>query len=259
MKSWADLGISLPASATGEVDTTCPFCSAQRKKKHARCLSVNVELGTFLCHHCGTSGGLREGKRDAQVEHWRRPVYVRPEPKPIADGLDVAMVQFFATRGIPAPVLRRNKISLQTVYMPQVEDRVKAVCFPYYRGEELINAKYRDREKNFRMEAGAERILYGLNDIYQARCVVVEGEIDKLSVEVAGITSCVSVPDGAPAINAKNYDSKFTFLDSAADVIEGVKEWIIAVDNDPPGTRLEEEIVRRFGVERCKRVKWPEG
>jgi twinkle protein len=133
------------------------------------------------------------------------------------------------------------------------------VCFPYYRGEDFINAKYRDREKNFRMEAGAERILYGLNDIDPARVVIVEGEIDKLSVEVAGVTSCVSVPDGAPAINAKNYDSKFTFLDADADQLAAVKEWVIAVDSDEPGSRLEQELSRRLGIGKCKRVRWPEG
>lgn len=258
MKTFADFRIELPAGASGEVDVLCPECSSTRKKKHIRCLGVNVEKGTWLCQHCGYAGGLGTGAHRNDL-HWRKPVYVRPIAPPVVEGLDVGMVQFFAARGITASVLRRNRISTQRVYMPQVEDHVKAICFPYYRGDEYINAKYRDREKNFRMEAGAERVLYGLNDIDPARCVIVEGEIDKLSMEVAGIASCVSVPDGAPAINAKNYDSKFTFLEADADRLEEVKEWIIAVDNDPPGTRLEEELVRRFGIGKCKRVTWPEG
>jgi twinkle protein len=259
MKTFADFRIELPGGASGEVDVLCPECSHTRKKKRARCLGVNVEKGTWLCQHCGWAGGLGTGARRHEELHWRKPVYVRYEAKPVADDLDVGMVQFFATRSIPAPVLRRNRISAQRVYMPQAEDHVKAICFPYYRGEEFINAKYRDREKNFRMEAGAERILYGLNDIDLARVVIVEGEIDKLSVEVAGITSCVSVPDGAPAVNAKNYDSKFTFLDADADQLAGVKEWIIAVDSDEPGSRLEQELSRRLGIGKCKRVRWPEG
>lgn len=258
-KTFGDFRIELPHGASGEVDVLCPECSATRKKKHARCLSVNVEKGCWQCAHCGWAGGLGTGAKRHEDLHWRKPVYVRPAAKVAPEALDVGMVQFFAARGIDAAVLRRNRISTQRVYMPQAEDHVKAVCFPYYRGEEFINAKYRDREKNFRMEAGAERVLYGLNDIDPARVVIVEGEIDKLSVEVAGITSCVSVPDGAPAINAKNYDSKFTFLEADAEKLEAVKEWIIAVDNDPPGTRLEEELVRRFGVGKCKRVVWPEG
>lgn len=259
MKTWADFHIDVPAHAVGEIDLTCPQCSPTRKKKHVRCLSVNVEKGVWNCAHCGWTGTLKDGGRQADVLHWRKPVYVRPEPKPIAEEIDVALVQWMASRSIPPAVIRRNRISLQTVYMPQVEDRVKAICFPYYRGEEFINAKYRDREKNFRMEAGAERILYGLNDIAPELCVIVEGEMDKLSVEVAGITSCVSVPDGAPAENAKDYASKFTFLEADKERLESVKEWIIAVDNDGPGKRLEDELARRLGREKCRRVTWPEG
>jgi twinkle protein len=258
MKTWADFGIELQHGAHGEVDVTCPQCSPTRKKKHARCLSVNVDKGVWNCAHCGWTGTLKDGARHAEL-HWRKPVFTRPEPKELPPDLEVQLVQWMATRSIPAAVLRRNRISLQTVYMPQVEDRVKAVCFPYYRGDEFINAKYRDREKNFRMEAGAERVLYGLNDIEPARCVVVEGEIDKLSVEVAGFTSCVSVPDGAPAENTKDYASKFTFLEADKERLEAVKEWIIAVDGDAPGLRLEDELARRLGREKCKRVRWPDG
>ena len=141
--------------------------------------------------------------------------------------------------------------------MPQVEDHVTAAAFPYFRGDELVNVKYRDREKNFRMETGAERILYGLNDIESKRCVIVEGEIDKLSVETAGIRSCVSVPDGAPSENTKNYASKFTFLDADAEALEAVQEWVIAVDNDVPGLRLSDELARRLGREKCKVATWP--
>lgn len=42
-KNFQDYGIELPAGATGEVYTTCPQCSSERKKKHARCLGVNVD------------------------------------------------------------------------------------------------------------------------------------------------------------------------------------------------------------------------
>lgn len=255
-KVWADFRIELPAGAAGEIDVLCPECSPTRKKKHVRCLSVNVEKGIWQCQHCFWKGSLKDGGGQSEP-HWRKPAYTRPTPRPIAVDIDVALVQWMATRSIPASVIRRNRVSLQAVYMPQVEDRVKAVCFPYYRGDEFINAKYRDKEKNFRMEAGAERILYGLNDIDPTRCVIVEGEMDKLSVEVAGITSCLSVPDGAPAENAKDYASKFSFLESDRERLEAVQEWIIAVDSDAPGQRLEDELARRLGREKCRRVKWP--
>lgn len=254
MKTFGDFGIEIPYGRSGEVDTTCHKCSSERKKKNARCLSVNTDKGTWHCHHCGWSGGLLEGEKRFDPA-WRKPAYRKPSTlisRPIG-----RVEEWFGNRGITVDVLLRNRITEASVYMPQVEDFVGAMAFPYYRGEELINCKYRDREKNFRMETGAELILYGLNDIAPERCVIVEGEIDKLSVEVAGITSCVSVPNGAPPESAKDYASKFVFLESAEETLANVREWIIAVDNDAPGKRLEDELARRLGRAKCKRVVWP--
>lgn len=46
---------------------------------------------------------------------------------------------------------------------------------------------------------GAEKILYGLDDVAaRDEIIIVEGEMDKLSLYEAGITNAVSVPDGAP-------------------------------------------------------------
>lgn len=253
LKTFGDFRINIPSGASGECDVTCPECSPQRKKKTARCLSVNVDSGIWHCAHCGWSGGLTQGARNDNPA-WNKPQYRRPAPIP--EKREQTLIEWFAERHIPAAVLERNRISSARVYMPQVEDHVTAMAFPYYRGDELVNVKYRDRSKNFRMETGAERVLYGLADMGK-RCVIVEGEIDKLSVEVAGITSCVSVPDGAPSENTKNYASKFTFLDADADALEAVEEWILAVDNDAPGIRLQDELARRLGREKCKVVIWP--
>jgi twinkle protein len=255
MKSWAELGVNTRGVSSGEIDTECPWCSPQRKKKHARCLSVNLDKGAYLCHHCGVSGGLSEGHRDARDEHWQRPVYRRPVVAPESD-LPAVTFEWFLSRGIGRDVVIRNRIQRRKVYMPQLEEEAVCVVFPYYRGDELVNAKYRDAQKNFRMEAGAERILYGYNDLDE-QTIICEGEVDKLSIEAAGFRNCVSVPDGAPSPTAKNYASKFSFLDD--DRVAAVAEWVIAVDNDPPGTRLEQELLRRFGPERCKRAVWPEG
>lgn len=254
LKTFSDFGIELRHGAAGEVDTTCPQCSAQRKKRTARCLSVNVEKGVWLCAHCGWSGGLAEGERRLDAA-WRKPAFRRPSA-PVQKPLD-PVAEYLGSRGISRQVLARNRVTAASVYMPQVEDHVGVIAFPYYRDEELINVKYRDRDKNFRMEAGAERVLYGLNDIEPECCVIVEGEVDKLSVEVAGITSCVSVPDGAPTPTAKDYASKFSFLEADAERLQAVKRWVIAVDSDEPGQRLEDELGRRLGRERCVRARWP--
>lgn len=258
MKTWEEIGIHIPPGAPGpEVYSTCPQCSAGRKKKNVKCLSANIEKEVWSCAHCGFSGTLKTGADNkGDYKHWQRPTYRKPVYE--KSDLPEKVVGWFASRGISEATLLRNKIGYEKVYMPQVEDFTTAIRFPYYRGDEVVNIKSRDGNKNFRMETGAERILYGLNDI-GAMTIIVEGEIDKLSFDEIGYVNCISVPDGAPSPKAKDYSSKFEFLENCEDELTTVKTFILAVDSDEPGQVLQEELARRLGKERCKTVKWPEG
>jgi twinkle protein len=253
MKTFLDYGIDIGNKSGIEVKTICPQCSPTRKKKNYPCLNVNTDKGVFNCWHCGWSGTLKGGE-------WQRPevrkVYTRPTfiaPAAVPDGT----VAWFKTRGISADVLARNGVTKGSAYFPQVEEERDCIMFPYFRGEEVINIKYRTKDKMFRMASGAERILYGVNDINPEILVWVEGEIDKLSIEMTGLMSCVSVPDGAPAADSKSYSNKFDFLNDPA--LTDVKLHVIAVDADEPGVRLQEELVRRLGRHKCQIVVWPEG
>ncbi|MBI4523710.1 MAG: toprim domain-containing protein [Deltaproteobacteria bacterium] len=262
MMSFADHGIEIPQTASGpEVQTTCPRCSDQRRKNKAKCLSVNVEKGAWICHHCGWAAGLgKDSNRPGEPTHWRRAQYRRPDPRPQLT-IPQHGVDWFHSRGITDAVRSRSRIDYGRVYMPQIEDHAEALIFPYFRNGELLNRKYRTlAEKHFRLEPGCELLLYGVDDIDPEKPLIwVEGECDKLAVEVAGIRNCVSVPNGAPPPNAKNYDALLSFLEADREKIEAVKQHIIAVDADAPGRRLEEELSRRLGQEKCSRVRWPEG
>lgn len=250
MKTFEDFRINLRAGASGEVKTTCPECSHTRKKKNLACLNVNVEKGVWNCWHCGWGGTLKVGTHTRPEV---RKVFTRPDFVEVAKAPS-AVEEWFSGRGITPAVMKRNMVSAGKVYFPQVEEERPCVMFPYFRGSEVINIKYRTRDKLFRMAAGAERILYGMNDI-QSTLIWVEGEMDKLSVEVAGFQNCVSVPDGAPAVNAKGYETKFDYLD--APELVSVERHIIAVDADEPGRKLEQELIRRLGSEKCFIVRWP--
>lgn len=250
MKTFADFGITI--SGSGEKKVTCPQCSGARKKKNYPCLNVNIDKGVWNCWHCGWTGTLKGGVQDAPklLKEYRKPDYA-----PTASAAEKAS-NWFESRGISEAVLKRNNIGVASAYFPQVESEVSCVAFPYFRGTEIVNVKYRTKDKMFRMASGCERILYGLNDVAETT-IWVEGEMDKLSLEVAGFQNCVSVPDGAPAVTAKNYEGKFEFL--ACEQLAAVKTHIIAVDMDPPGQKLRDELVRRLGPEKCLIVTWPDG
>ncbi|KAK3010668.1 hypothetical protein RJ639_011397, partial [Escallonia herrerae] len=169
------------------------------------------------------------------------------------------VLAYFAERMISGETLRRNAV-MQRTYGDQI-----VIAFPYRRNGGLVSCKYRDINKKFWQENDTEKIFYGLDDIEGASdIIIVEGEIDKLSMEEAGFRNCVSIPDGAPpSVSTKDLpseieDKKYRYLWNCKAYLEKASRIILATDGDPPGQALAEELARRLGRERCWRVRWPE-
>jgi twinkle protein len=259
MTSFADHGIEIPEGARGpEVFLLCPKCSHTRRKKRVLCLLVNIEIGVWCCHHCEWSGGLKDGMRSARSE--QRPKYRKPDAL-LERVLPQNAAAWFHSRAITDAVLSRNRIESRRVYMTQLEDFIEAVIFPYFRNGELVNLKYRAvPDKSFRLEPKCELVLFGLDDIEPAEPLIwVEGEMDKLALDVAGFRNVVSVPNGAPPPEAKNYAVLLKFLDADSAKIQSVQRHVLAGDSDIAGVHLEGELSRRLGIEKCCRVRWPAG
>ena len=252
MRDFAFYGINLGGKLGVEVKIPCPKCSHTRKKSNYPCLNVNTTKQVWHCWHCDWAGGLATGVINQSAPASRR-TYYKPDFR--AQALSPSAVSFFEKRGIPTSVLIRNRIGLDRVWMPQLEEEVSAVAFPYLKAGEVINVKYRDKAKNFRQSGGAQKILYKYDDISPVT-IICEGEMDALSFETVGLLNAVSVPDGAPAPNTKNFDAKFDYLDDER--LDEVRQFIIAVDNDDAGKKLEDELSRRLGRDRCLHVIWPD-
>ena len=179
------LGINVRAGSRGDVKTTCPKCSPTRKHKQDPCLSVNVEEGIWNCHNCGWSGTAKTKKEYTPVVS---------ELKNISQ----PVIDWFAARGISNQTLLRYKITESTEYMGDKETR--CVNFNYFLNGQLVNIKYRDSQKRFKLVSGAMLSLYGIDvacDNSNDELVITEGEIDTLSFYEAGIKTAVSVPNGA--------------------------------------------------------------
>ena len=254
MKTFADFKIDLGSRTGIEVAALCPQCEGTRKKKHVKCLSVNTEKGVWVCHHCDWRGTLKGGEDAPARKSYVRPTWVKPAPP------DVTLANWFAHRGINEDIVAEEEITIVQKYLAQAEDTVPCLAFPFKKNGEVVNVKYRGVDtKAFQQVSGAEKILYRQDSIAKDMVFVVEGEIDALSVRMAGFDSVVSVPDGAPAVNTKDFTAKFTYLDQDPDPFDSVEKIVLAVDNDPPGKKLLEELARRLGRERCWTVQWPEG
>ena len=156
-------------------------------------------------------------------------------------------MQWFETRGISQKTLTDLRVGEGPEYMPQTGKTESTIWFNYLMGDQLINVKYRDGRKNFKLYKGAEKIFYNINSIIGYEyCVITEGEMDVLAFHEAGIKNVVSVPNGATLGN-NNLD----YLDNCIDYFDDKEKIILAVDSDDAGQALQQELVRRLGAEVC--------
>ena len=76
--NWTKYGIVVPYGRSGHIRTTCPRCSADRKKKYDKCLSIDLDQGVFHCHNCGWEGSVaeeEEWEKNERMEQWKRQAY----------------------------------------------------------------------------------------------------------------------------------------------------------------------------------------
>jgi len=232
----------------GKSQGVCPLCSHTRKpeNKKAKCASYDWERGLGTCHNCDTSFQLHTYQRKGASEK----VYARPTHEVATTIPDTKVVDWFATRGISKQTLQDLWVTEGPEFMPQTGKSENTIQFNYFMGDQLINVKYRDGSKNFKLYKGAEKIFYNINSIvgYDS-CIIVEGEMDVLAMHEAGIKNVISVPNGA-TLNSNNLD----YLDNCIDYFEDKEKVILAVDADEPGQALKQEFIRRLGAEVCHLV-----
>jgi len=220
------------------------LCSADRKRENQKkaCASYDWERGLGTCHNCNETFQLHTFKRKGTATK----VYVRPQPqvdKPISEKVET----WFSSRGISLSTLSNLKVTSGDEFMPQTGKNESVIKFNYFIASSLINIKYRDGRKNFKLYKGAEKVFYNIDSIANANeCVIVEGEMDVLSLHEAGVKNSVSVPNGATLGN-NNLD----YLDNCIDYFVDKEKIVIAVDNDEAGQALQAELIRRLGAEVC--------
>jgi twinkle protein len=239
----------------------CPF----HKEKTP---SFKVSNKGYKCFGCGKSGDvisflmdheslnyiqaikLLAEKTNTQVEEETKS-YEKPVPR--LEKLPAQTIQYFESRGISNNTLLKFGITQSTEWMPGAGKEVPAICFNYIRDGELVNIKFRAKDKDFKLSKNAELIFYNIDAIEnEQQAIIVEGEIDCLSMYEAGIYNVVSVPNGAASGQLQ-----LKYLDNCWEKFEG-KDIILFTDNDKPGEALKEELARRLGKARSFKVTYPQ-
>ena len=234
----------------------CPLCSTYRQPKNTKkqCASYDWERGLGTCHNCDTTFQIHTYQRKGASEK----TYVRPDANITLAQHDhkeelhwgdepTKVEEWFNGRGISRKTLNDIGVYEGPEFMPQTGKTENTIQFNYFMGDQLINIKYRDGRKNFKLYKGAEKVFYNINSVVGYDwCVIAEGEMDVLALHEAGIKNAISVPNGA-TLSSNNLD----YLDNCIDYLEDKTKIILAVDADPAGQALKQEFIRRLGAEIC--------
>jgi twinkle protein len=243
--------------------TKCPFHDEKTPS-----FKVKPKDNHFKCFGCGAYGDMIDfivklkslsfqdavryiaSQKNFELEETSNEV---EKPQPRLEKIDKVYINYFENRGISNNTLLRFKITQATEWMPDAQSEIPVVCFNYFRNDELVNIKFRGRNKSFKLVKNAELIFYNLDAIKDDdTAVIVEGEIDCMSMYEAGIYNCVSVPNGAGSNN-------LNYIDNCINHLIDKKYIVIAVDNDDAGNKLKDELIRRLDIERCFYIEYPEG
>lgn len=260
-----DFQYLLDSGRGSHVRSICPFCNEIRSNKKDKCLSIDRNSLAYHCHYCGAKGYLksRMGETVSKYQKEFKPKmkeYIKPKKKPEDTKSDYSQpfIDWFKGRGISEETLKKAKVTQDVEFIPAVGKRIGCMAFNYYVGGELINVKYRTRNKEFKLISGAKLVPYNLDSISEESydtgerktCLFVEGEMDALTYIECGFPHVISVPNGANS-NLEYIDD---YIDSHFDKMECI---YISVDNDKKGLECRMALLHRFGRENCKIVEYP--
>jgi twinkle protein len=243
--------------------TKCPFHDEKTPS-----FKIKQKDNHFKCFGCGAYGDMIDfivklkslsfqnavryiaSQKNFELEETSNEI---EKPQPRLEKIDKVYIDYFENRGISNNTLLRFKVTQANEWMPDAQTEISVLCFNYFRDDELVNIKFRGRNKSFKLVKNAELIFYNLDAIKDDdTAVIVEGEIDCMSMYEAGIYNCVSVPNGAGSNN-------LTYIDNCINHLIDKKYIVIAVDNDDAGNKLKDELIRRLDIERCFYIEYPEG
>jgi twinkle protein len=243
---------------TESTRVACPYCSHERKKGKSKDMTLTRKQDgavVFHCHHCQTSGSV-------QPEQERKLSAV-PNPTIVSHKLQAPHYDWLAQRGISKQTADKMKLFAAEKYFSKLGKNADAIGFPYYRQGALVAAKYRSfPEKDFTQDSGGAHDFFGIDLVRKGEpLIIVEGEVDCLTLLELGIDNVVSVPSGAPIKVADgkvlpSEDKRFAYVWNAREIIDAAPYVVLATDQDTAGQALAEELARRIGKEKCRLAKF---
>jgi len=237
----------------------CPFCTPERRKQKSKDMTLTRKPDgavVYFCHHCLENGSVQPQKQEITLS-------AVPSKVITSNKLEERHYAYLQSRGISKVTADKMGLFAADKWFARLDKKSDAIGFPYYRDGALVSAKYRSfPEKDFTQDSGGAHDFFALDKVEKGKpLIIVEGEIDCLTLIEAGIENVVSVPSGAPIKVADgkvlpSEDKRFSYVWNAREIIDAAPYIVLATDQDAPGQALAEELARRIGKEKCRVAKF---
>ena len=163
-------------------------------------------------------------------------------PKIKTKELSDVIVDHLNKRGLKKSTLdfwRVQQANINFAPKGQPDDIKKAMVFKYYDEEnKLVHETYRSSDKKFKQNFGSKAILWGMWHIDISKpLIIVEGQLDAMSVWQSGYENVVSVPSGS---------NNNLYLEYNYDFLSQFKDIIFWGDNDEAGRKAADNIKIKF-------------
>ena len=248
------------SSASGDkiIPDVCPICHGGSNGKDKRTFALFLDNGMFVCKRgsCGRRGKFEDLakeltgedislKRDAKSVKRSDKQYILPTTPVFAPTEEI--YKYFESRGI----------SRGTVDAFQIGSDIEGnIIFRFFWDGVDVYHKYRKpykpktpdekRRKEWQF-SGAKPILFNMdNVIFSQPLIITEGQLDAMALYEAGLTNVVSVPSGCDNLE---------FVTLCWDWLEKFNTIILFGDNDDPGRRMIDTLVKRLGEYRMLVVR----
>ena len=197
-----------------------------------------VQAVQAICDEIGIDSQMEVKQNLQQV---RKDAIEFKQPSEVSGQLSDPMLEYMKSRGLKKDTLEywRVKSGTTNFNVDGNWTKKKAYAFKSYdEFNKLTNISYRTKDKLFMQEKGCKAILWGMWHIDPSeQLIVVEGQLDAMSVWQSGTKNVVSIPAGAN--NRKYLEYNYDFLNQFDDLIF----WI---DNDESGRTAGQHFKDRF-------------
>lgn len=256
-----------------EYNINCFLCTDKRHR-----LGINKETENWNCFNCSARGkklknlewafkNRKKVKNNDTIKKTEKEIKCRIKPnfhKQFTD-MDYAegekCIKYLHGRGISDEAIKYFELGSRWEFKGRKGkyDAGDHLVIPYIKEGKCVNVKYRklnpDIEKNdkWKREEGGISILYNdavIDDFNYNELIIVESEIDTISLWEMGFKNVVGLTTGA---------SGFKNKPEWVDRLERFEKIYIILDNDEAGQLGARNLATILGLGRCYNVTLPDG